>query len=101
MFSFSLVRFSKLHRKYHHGEYLDLDNLKEENEEENSREYLNDQQEMTKQKKPLLATNRFNETTHGQSEDDHDDEDGDRTARLESYHESLKMPHSASLTLKL
>ena len=31
---FSALYMHELHRKYHHGEYQDLDNLKEENSEE-------------------------------------------------------------------
>ncbi len=57
----------ELHRKYHHGDYIDLDNVKEENSEElNNEEELN-RVETDSAAVPLIARN-YQEQQHHQYE---------------------------------
>ena len=60
----------QLHRKYHHGEYQDLDNLKEENSEELNSPSNEDMDDMEGEgtSRPLLDMNK-------NDIDDNDDDD--------------------------
>ena len=73
----------ELHRKYHHGDYIDLDNVKEENDEDNqmmppnhgpNRDYLNSNNVNINMKQPLLKSNSFGSSRLKVNYNEEDDE---------------------------
>ena len=93
---FSALYMHELHRKYHHGDYLDLDKVKEEvvddEEQEETREHYynriqddeNDEEEIVNNsRKPLLAAGRTKGSTLKQNENENtEDEVEDGTALM-------------------
>ncbi len=79
---FSALYMHELHRKYHHGDYIDLDNVKEENDEEANGN--------KGPRQPLLDNDQ-------QDDGSQDELDNLNDNTLNSYHQQSK----ASVTLKL
>ena len=66
---FSALYMHELHRKYHHGDYIDLDNVKEESDD-------NVNEEQMYQRQPLLLKNKkSNKNRDDESENSHDESD--------------------------
>lgn len=70
---FSALYMHELHRKYHHGDYIDLDNVKEENDEQLNEE--NDYQENSYDlnlNRPLLSKSVKYQSNISEQESDSD-----------------------------
>jgi hypothetical protein len=80
---FSALYMHELHSKYHHGDYIDLDNVKEENDEDNqmitassgpNRDYLNLNNVNINMKQPLLKSSSFGSSRLKINYNEEDDE---------------------------
>lgn len=90
----------KLHRKFHHGDYIDLDNVKEENDDETDGENLFEMN----QKRPLLEMNdkrsQYNKEIETESEDDNNANNltltnyNDNTYLTSNQNNGLKLSHN-------
>ncbi len=92
---FSALYMHELHRKYHHGEYMDLDNVKEENEDgglagnqENDDENEHENQcgyNDSGPKQPLLKTHNKQQQQHKQNNRNRDSDDENENDRNTNY----------------
>ncbi|CAF0724872.1 unnamed protein product [Brachionus calyciflorus] len=93
---FSALYMHELHRKYHHGDYIDLDNVKEENDDETENIF-----EMN-QKRPLLGSNnKKSKYTHEANEESESDDEDDTNLTVTSYNENAYLTSNRVNTLKL
>lgn len=100
---FSALYMHELHRKYHHGEYVDLDNVKEENddevEEEDDGNLFN-----SNQKRPLLKKRiSFSKNNEDEGEEEEEDDYGENhnktltnlnETKTNRYLNQLKLTHA-------
>jgi hypothetical protein len=88
----------ELHRKYHHGDYIDLDNVKEENDEDHqilppnigpNRDYLNFNNVNMNMKQPLLKSNSFGSSRLKINYNEEDDERESNNSTVNNINEDV------------
>nr|AWV66659.1 autophagy-related protein 9 [Brachionus plicatilis] len=93
---FSALYIHELHRKYHHGDYIDLDNVKEENDDDTDGDNLFEMN----QKRPLLKSGG-KRGPHSQEIESESEEDNSHNLTMTSYNDNTYLTTNRGNGLKL